>query len=365
MNNDLFREESNIIIKPIEKGDITEIEKNQKIQEQLNNIPSNTSFTNNNIFSSLSPGLRNDKEYSNVNNVNKIYNSFLAKELINYNLSNLFNIIKEKLIIIKTQTFYILKKISNNKVNNLIKAEILFLKISSSLTILSKIFKKNRKIILYHVLYILRNKNKTNDLFKLKFEIHYKKEKDNIINEYNIKLKIIEKETKDIEKKIKNLNNKENDLKIESKNLLKKEIKLKDKIKLLENFNNNNNNIVKAKFSNISSINNNSKYDSDIISLESTIETNKQLKEGKKEIINNFIYKINMLLNEYRVYLDMLKATDVNNNINIGNNSNSNQQSLTHKDKHELGNIWSKKSSGNQLNKLQNYNYNYYNNMGL
>lgn len=41
--------------------------------------------------------------------------------------------------------------------------------------------------------------------------------------------------------------------------------------------------LTKQQSSNISSINNNSKYDSDIISLESTIETSKQLKEGKKK----------------------------------------------------------------------------------
>ena len=115
---------------------------------------------------------------------------------------------------------------------------------------------------------------------------------------------------------------------------------------------------MKQQTNNISSINNNSKYESDIISLESTIETNKQLKEGKEEIIKQFIYKMNDLLNDYKVYIDMLSSNEgINNNINInsGNfeiNDNSNHQSLSHKDKDGSGNTWytSKLSSGIQNN---------------
>ena len=311
--NDSFGEDNNLIIKTIEKGDLAEDEKKTK-----KNDPINTSFKNNddNIFSSLPLEMKIDNEYLNSNN---IYGSLLSKELVKYHLSNIFNIIKNKTIILKTQTFYFLKKTSKNKINNLIKAEILFLKISSSLIILSKIFKKNRLRILYDALSKLKNKNKINDIFKLKYEIIYKKDKDNIINENNIKIKIIEKESKELEKKIKNLNTKDNDLKLELNNLLKKERQLNDKIKKLENSKNNSNtNTVKQQASNISSINNNSKYDSDILTLESTIETNKQMKERKEEIIKNFIFKMNDLLGEYKVYIDMLNNND-------GNNNNQNQ----------------------------------------
>jgi hypothetical protein len=351
--NDSFGEDNNIIIKTIEKGDIAEDEKKTQ-----NKDPMNTSFNNNNndIFSSLPLEMKIDNEYLNSNN---IYDTLLSKELVKYHLSNVFNIINTKTIILKTQTFYFLKKISNNKINNLIKAEILYLKISSCFIILSKIFKKNRLRILYDVLCKLKNKNKINDIFKLKFEIIYKKDKDNIINENNIKIKIIEKENKEIEKKIKNLNTKDNDLKVELNNLLKKEKQLNDKIKILENSKNSNTNNVKQQASNISSINNNSKYDSDILTLESTIETNKQIKERKEEIIKNFILKMNDLLSEYKIYIDMLKQTDcINNNKNneINDNSNSKKQSLNQKEC--SGNTWhSSKSSGNQINALQANNF--------
>ena len=356
--NGSFGDKNNIIIKPIEKGDIVEEQKKEKNNNNIiNDLDlNNDSFGNsNNIFSSVPLEMKIDNEYSNSNS---IYDSLLSKELLKYHLSNIFNILKSKAIIIKSQTFYFLKKISNIKINNLIQAEILFLKISSSFSILSKIFKKNRRKVICQVFYKLKIKNKINEIFKLKFEMIYKKEKESIINDNNNKLKIIEKENKEMEVKIKRLNLKENELLFELNNLTKKEKQLNDKIKILENSKNNNINIMKQQTNNISSINNNSKYESDIISLESTIETNKQLKEGKEEIIKQFIYKMNDLLNDYKVYIDMLSSNEgINNNININSghfeiNDNSNHQSLSHKDKDGSGNTWytSKLSSGIQNN---------------
>ena len=356
--NGSFGDKNNIIIKPIEKSDIVEEQKKEKNNNNIiNDLDlNNDSFGNsNNIFSSVPLEMKIDNEYSNSNS---IYDSLLSKELLKYHLSNIFNILKSKAIIIKSQTFYFLKKISNIKINNLIQAEILFLKISSSFSILSKIFKKNRRKVICQVFYKLKIKNKINEIFKLKFEMIYKKEKESIINDNNNKLKIIEKENKEMEVKIKRLNLKENELLFELNNLTKKEKQLNDKIKILENSKNNNINIMKQQTNNISSINNNSKYESDIISLESTIETNKQLKEGKEEIIKQFIYKMNDLLNDYKVYIDMLSSNEgINNNINInsGNfeiNDNSNHQSLSHKDKDGSGNTWytSKLYSGIQNN---------------
>ena len=359
--NGSFGDENNIIIKSIDKGDVAEDTKQEKEKSKnTNNINKNTnndSFgNNNNIFSSVPLEMKIDNEYSNSNS---IYDSIHTKELIKYNLSNIFNILKTKTIIIKFQTFHKLKNLSNKKINLLMNSELKYLGISSSFTIISKIFKKHRKKKLLQAFYKIKSKTKINDIFKLKFEMIYKKEKDNIINDNILKLKTIEKDIKDLETKIKKLNLKENELILDINNLNKKEKQLNDKLKLLENSKNNNINIIKQQSSNISSINNNSKYDSDIISLESTIETNKQLKEGKEEVIKNFIYKMNDLLNEYKVYIDMLYNNDgINNNININNgnnfeiNGNSTHQSLNHKDKTGSENtcFTSKVSSGIQNN---------------
>ena len=348
--------ENNINIISIEKGDITDVEGQTKKDNENNKEILNTSFSNNNnIFSSLPLEMEVDKEYSNSNG---LYDELLSKELLKYNISNLFNILKSKIIIIKSQIFYKWKKISDKKMQNLIKSEILFLKMKSSISLLFNILERNRANKLYQVFYIMKSKSNINDKFKSQYESKYKKEKDKLLNEKNNTLKNLEKEIKDIEKNIISLNKRENESVIEINNLTKKEKQLKDQIKSLENPNGTN--MKKSEdmkkqqqSSNISSINNNSKYDSEIISLESTIETSKQLKEGKEEIIKNFINKMNDLLNEYQVYIDILNNNDRNTHID-----NSNPQSLSHKDKDGSGNTWysSKTNSGNQPNRTHQNN---------
>ena len=341
--------ENNINIISIEKGDIGDFEDESKKNNENNKEILNTS----NIFSSLPLEMEIDNEYDNSN---EIYDTLLSRELLKYNISNLFNILKSKIIIIKSQIFYHLRKMANKKTKYLIQSEVLFLRINSSIQMLSNIFKKNRANKLYQVFYILlmKNRNSISDKFRLQYENKYKKEKDKLVNEKNNTLKNLDAEIKDIEKKIISLNKKENEAKIEINNLTKKEKQLKEQIKQLENSINNamrkSVDLTKQQSSNISSINNNSKYDSDIISLESTIETSKQLKEGKEEIIKKFIYKMNELLNEYQVYIDKLNENDRNNNINMEINDNSNHQSLSHKDKDGSGNTWysSKTNFGNQ-----------------
>jgi len=220
-----------------------------------------------------------------------------------------------------------LKIYSQKKTILLIKSEILYIKISSSIDIISKIFRKKRANILYQTLYTMNSGNKINNhIFKIKYEIKFKKEKDNIINENTLKLKKPEKELNEMENNIKMLNLKTN--------LSKKEKQLNDTIKQFENSisiisNSNNGN----------SINNNSMYESDIISLESTIVNNKQQNEEKQKIINIFIFKVNVLLIEYQEYIDLLnKNKSTTNNMNSNDNSNSNKQNLSSKDKDESSN---------------------------
>lgn len=356
--------------------------------EGINQKYSNTKLTNNedytinsktnNIFTSVPMEMEINNEYQNSSN---IYESLLTKELLKYHLSNLFNILKSKIIIIKSKIFPLLKNISNSKINNLVEAEILYLKISSNLNLISSIFKKNRINILYQTfhtlktkLYFVNNKgNVNNNTFRNKYETKYKKEKNDAINENNNSIKKLEKDIKDIEKNIKILTKKEFELKTEINNCYKKEKQLNDKIKNFENSNNNMKKSIDMKkqhSSNISSIPSNYKYDSDIYTLESTIESNKQLKEGKEEIIKVFMKKVNDLLTEYQIYIDSLNSIEngTNNdnngnnymNIEFNDNSNSNQQSSTHKE--ESTNSWNKNPKKNQQN---SNNYNYQNNINI
>ena len=139
--------ENNINIISIEKGDITDVEGQSKKDNENNKEILNTSFSNNNnIFSSLPLEMEIDKEYSNSNG---IYDELLSKELLKYNISNLFNILKSKIIIIKSQIFYKWKKISDKKIKNLLNSEILFLKLNSSINMLFNIIERNRANKLY------------------------------------------------------------------------------------------------------------------------------------------------------------------------------------------------------------------------
>ena len=295
----------------------------------INNINNNNDFTinsnTNNIFCSVPMEMEIDNEYQNYNN---FYDSLLSKELLKYHISNIFNILKSKIAIINSQTFYYLKQLSNKKIQKIIKAEILYFKISSNLTIISNIFKKNRINALYQVFCILKTKlnisnkninNNGSDTFRKKYETKYKKEKDNTINKNNNSIKKLEKDIKDIEKNIKMLTIKETELKAEINNYFKKEKQLNEKIKTIEN----SNNTMKKPMhtSNISSIRTSSQFESEISSLENTIETNKQLKEGKEEIIKIFMNQVNDLLNEYQVYIDNMNNM---NNIDKCKNNNTN-----------------------------------------
>ena len=315
--NNSFPEDINI--KPIEKGDVIEEKRNNTNEnnKEKNNNKSEIDI-NKNIFISLPSELESEE----INN--NIYDSLFVKELIKYNLCNLFAIIKKKIIILNTQVFYRLKNYSRKKIIYLIKSEILYLKISSSIQILANIFRVRLANKLYQIFYILGNNKKMNNhIFRIKYEIKYKNEKDNIINESTLKLKQLEKEINDMKNNIKLLNLRESELKLKINNLSTKEGQLNDSIKQIKY----------SKYfytNNMNSINNNSIYESDIITLESAIDNSKQQKEEKKKIINNFVIKVNKLLDEYQEYIDSLNSSTscINNNTNINTSEYSNQNKI-------------------------------------
>ena len=298
------------------------------ISQKFSNIKSinnNNEFTinsnTNNIFSSVPMEIEINYEYNNnninnINTINTFYDTLLSKELIKYHLTNIFNIIKSKIIIKYYQVFHILKEISSNKINNLIKAEILFLKISGNLGRIAKIFSKNRKNIIYQVFNLLKSKayiSKNNfkhshDNFKNNYELKYRNEKVKAINENNNSIKILEKDIEKIEKNIELLTDKERKLNNEINTFFKKEKLLTDKIKTIENSTYSKKKSIQS--SDISSINLNQKFDMEISSLETSIKNSEQLKKDKKDVIKNFMEQVSNLLDEYQIYINNI------NNIN-------------------------------------------------
>ena len=349
------------------KTNLTKGEPNQKNSNTkcfINNEISIPTNSNNNIFCSVPMELEEESNFGNINNINNndYYLDLLSKELLKYNLSNIFNILNDKKTIIQTSIFYFLKKLNKNKINNIIKAQTLYLKISSSLELFSKLFRNRRINVLYQVFQIIKRKylffqgikeNKNNN-FRAKFELNYKKEKNNLINKSTDSLKSLEKEIQKQKKNINQLSLKESKLKKELNNYLQVEKQLNEKIKTIETLNYS---VKKSIQSNNSSSNRSiSKFDNEMLSLENAIEANKLVKQEKQEIINAFIKKVNNLLNEYQTYIDNLKplefsATNSNsniNNINMELTPRSNLQSIKQKDTSENSLFTSKFSVKNQ-----------------
>jgi len=349
------------------KTNLTKGEPNQKNSNTkcfINNEISIPTNSNNNIFCSVPMELEEESNFGNINNINNndYYLDLLSKELLKYNLSNIFNILNDKKTIIQSSIFYFLKKLNKNKINNIIKAQTLYLKISSSLELFSKLFRNRRINVLYQVFQIIKRKylffqgikeNKNNN-FRAKFELNYKKEKNNLINKSTDSLKSLEKEIQILKKNINQLSLKESKLKKELNNYLQVEKQLNEKIKTIETLNYS---VKKSIQSNNSSSNRStSKFDSETLSLENAIEANKLVKKEKQEIINAFIKKVNNLLNEYQTYIDNLKplefsATNSNSNINNVNmelTPRSNLQSIKQKDTSENSLFTSKFSVKNQ-----------------
>ena len=339
----------------------------------INNDISIPTNSNNNIFSAVPMELEEESNYQNINipNPNIIDNNYyidlLSKELLKYNLGNLFNILNDKKTIIKSNLFYLMKKMYKNKLNNMIKAEILYLKISSSFNLVLKILRSHRANIIYQVFNkIKRNYTHYKDMkennknnFRTKFEMNYTKEKNNLINDNNNSIKSLQRDIQILKKNINQLTTKESELKSEIFNFLQEEKQLSEKIKSIETLNSSLKKSIQT--SNSSSIKTISKYDTDILSLESDLKFNKNLKEEKKEIINAFMNKVYILLNEYQAYIDNLKTLDLsasNTNTNTNNNMNneltssSNLQSIKQKDTMENSLIASKFSARNQSNDM-------------
>ena len=318
----------------------TNSKKNSGAKVFINNESSIPSNSNYNIFCSVPMEIEidnNNTTSQNIeNNTNNNLSELLSKELIKYNLGNIFNILNNKKSIIKSRVFYFIKNIYKNKINLLLKTQILYMKISSSLEMIIKIFTQHEKYLLYQAFYELKKKyNYYKNNFREEFEKEYKQNRKEIISKNNNDIKSLQDEIKDIKENINQMTEKESKIKEEINNYLKQEKNLNEKIKCIETLNNSMKESIKS--SNSSSIKTISKYDNEILSLESALNLGKNLKEKKQKLINKFILNVNSLLNEYQVYIDNLK--DINNcNINKHDNnmiietSNSNLQSLKHKE---------------------------------
>ena len=329
----------------------TSTKKNSGVKVFINNessIPSNSKYNN---YFSIPMELEGETTYQHIENDNNNINDLLSKELLKYNINNIINILTNKIAIIKTNIFYQMKNIYKNKLNTLLKVQILYLRISSSLKLFVTIFNIHRINNLFFAFiklkgkynYYLDMKENGKNNFRTKFENNYKQKKNNIISQNNNDINTLQNDIKTLEDNIKDLNMKELQLKVEINNYLYKENILKEKIKSIESLNNSLKKSIQS--SNSSSINTISKYDNEILSLENALNLSKNLKEEKEKLINKFISNVNNLLNEYQVYIDNLKGINTSktntNNMNV-ETSNSNMISIKNKETNESSLLGSK-----------------------
>ena len=176
----------------------TSSKKNSGVKVFINNelsIPSNSNY---NLFCSVPMELEGETTYQHIeNDNNNNINDLLSKELLKYNINNIFNILNNKITIIKSNIFYQMKKIYKNKINTLLKIQILYMRISSSLKLFIKIFNSNRINNLFFAFiklkgkynYYLDMKENVKNNFRTKFEFKYKQQKNNIISQNNNDIK--------------------------------------------------------------------------------------------------------------------------------------------------------------------------------
>ena len=329
----------------------TSAKKNSGVKVFINNESSIPSNSNYNLFCSVPMELEGETTYHPIENDNNNIKDLLSKELLKYNLNNIFNILTNKIAIIKSNIFYQMKNIYKNKLNTLLKVQILCLRISSSLKLFIKIFNAHRINNLFFAFiklkgkynYYLDIKENAKNNFRAKYEIKYKQQKNKIISQNNNDINSLQNDILNLKENINELSMKESQLKLEINNYLQKENLLKEKIKSIESLNNS---IKKSnQSSNLSSIKTISKYDNEILSLENALNLSKNLKEEKQKLINKFISNVNNLLNEYQVYIDNLKSINTSetntNNLNV-ETSSSNMISIKHKETMESSLIGSK-----------------------
>ena len=260
-----------------------------------------------------------NNEYQNNESQSQIYNQLTIKERLNYNIQNLFRIIKKHFFENKMKFFYELKYKSDYKYSKLIEAEIMFLEMQNKLNIFNNINKRIKYKYLKESFMKLKNYveikkykneqdkikslelkekiNKANNLLKSKKD-EYKLLNDNI-NKLNDKEKKIDLEIEELNKTCNSLNNKYT-------NLLQKSKLIKDSIKLKSS----NNSLTLDK-----------SIDPKIAELQNLLRNKEMEKEKSMKCFENFYKKMNDMIqiyeNSYEDLKSKLNLNEVKSNVNI------------------------------------------------
>ncbi len=282
-------------------------DKNNISFEALDNLNTNTNnksndaiHDNNDIFNSIPMEIEteeNDKIY--------FYQNEYLIENINYHLNKMIKTINNKFLLQKLFVFLLIQKISDIKHYQIIEAELLFIKISNTLKLLIRVYRRNKRFKIKKYFYKWYNNyliNKQTHEIKKKIEEKVQKENEEKINNLNKQLNEIEKDSKNLNKTYSSIENTNNDLKNKIKQFNEKENNLCSKLKQLESKNNKFKELISTRSPSISSTSENKTLESKKRLLENQINYLQDQKKEKENTLQLFISEMEKNLQKYEKY---------------------------------------------------------------
>ena len=288
-NSELYNDRNNISFEALDNLNINP-----------NNKSSDAVPGNNDIFNSIPMEIEtedNDRIYY-------FQNEYLI-EKINYNLSKMIKVINNKILLKKLFVFLLLKRISDIKHYQIIDAQLILIKLTNSLKLLIRIYRRQKRNYLKKYFYKWNNNNilnKQTEEIKKKIEEKIQRENEEKVDNLTKKLNEIEKESKNLNKTYSSLENTNNELKNKIKQFNDKENNLISKLKQLESKNTKFKELISTRSPSISSTSEHKTLESKIKLLENQINHLQDQKKEKENTLQLFISEMEKNLQKYEQY---------------------------------------------------------------
>ena len=275
-------------------------EGSDNLNVNINNKSNDAVPENNDIFNSIPMEIETEE-----NERVFFYQKEYLIEHLNFYLNKMIKIINNKFLLKKLFAFLLIKRISDIKHFQIIEAELLFIKLSNTLKLLMRIYRRRKKVVLKKYLLKwshLNILNKQTQIIKKKIEEKIQKENEEKIANLNKQLNEIDKELKKSNKSYSTIENTSGDLKNKIKQFSEKENNLLSKIKQLEKKNNKFKELISTRSPSISSTSENKNLESKKRLLENQINYLQEQKKEKESTLQLFISEMEKNLQKYEKY---------------------------------------------------------------
>ena len=275
-------------------------EGSDNLNVNINNKSNDAVPENNDIFNSIPMEIETEE-----NERVFFYQKEYLIEHLNFYLNKMIKIINNKFLLKKLFAFLLIKRISDIKHFQIIEAELLFIKLSNTLKLLMRIYRRRKKVVLkkYFLKWSHLNiLNKQTQIIKKKIEEKIQKENEEKIANLNKQLNEIDKELKKSNKSYSTIENTSNDLTNKIKQFSEKENNLLSKIKQLEKKNYKFKELISTRSPSISSTSENKNLESKKRLLENQINYLQEQKKEKESTLQLFISEMEKNLQKYEKY---------------------------------------------------------------